>query len=262
MKRIKFWMIVLLPAAWGLFASFQRPAAPAPSGAFTVVIDAGHGGKDPGAVGKISYEKNLALSISKLVQKKLDANGGYKCLMTRSTDVYVGLKERAQLANKNHADLFVSIHLNANENREAYGTETYAVGVHKNKAQLDVMMRENASILYEDNYEEKYDGFDPKSEESYIIFKLQQHAHLKQSLKLAKHIEDEFESRAGRHSRGVKQAGFLVLWQSAMPAVLVEGGFVSNAAEEKFLNTKAGQEKLADSIYRAVKQYRKEQAAG
>ncbi len=231
---------------------------PAPPAAkpFLIVLDPGHGGLDPGALGKISREKDLALNISLQLGELLKADSRpFEVVLTRDKDQFVGLMERAQLANQKKADLFISLHINANESSEPFGTSTYAVGVHKNEAQLQSMMRENAAILFEKDYQEKYDGFDPKSPDSYIIFKLRQHGFLKQSLELAKHIEHEFAHHAKRTSRGVKQAGFLVLWQTTMPAVLVEAGFITNAEEEKFLVTKEGQQYLASAIHRAIDTY-------
>lgn len=225
---------------------------------FTVVIDAGHGGKHPGTLGKTIKEKDVTLQIALELEKiiKRNSEDNIRLLMTRRSDTYVDLNDRAEFSNKNKADLFISIHCNANENKDIHGTETYAMGVHKTEGQLEVMKRENADILKEENYQQKYDGFDPNSEESYIIFKLQQHGHLTQSLDLAKRIERQFDVHAKRTSRGVKQAGFLVLWKTAMPAVLIETGFLSNEKEEKYLTSVEGQQNLAAAIYKAVKEYK------
>ncbi|MCS7074099.1 MAG: N-acetylmuramoyl-L-alanine amidase [Bacteroidia bacterium] len=228
---------------------------PRKGGSFLVVLDPGHGGKDPGALGKTIYEKVVALKVGLAVEKLFKENEPtIKIDMTRRTDVFVELHERAAIANRQKADLFVSIHCNANPSPAISGSETYAMGTHKEDANLDVMMAENASILLEENYQEKYEGFDPKSEESYIMFSLVQNAYLRQSLNLAARIEKEFSTK--RQSRGVKQAGFLVLWKSTMPSVLVELGFLSNKDDEKFLASEEGQQFLANSLYRAIKSYR------
>lgn len=242
-------------SAAALSLSSYAPAPP-PAKPFLLVIDPGHGGNDPGALGKHSREKDLALGISLQLAELLRKDGrNYQVVLTREKDQFVGLMERAQMANQKKADLFISLHINANDSHEPFGTSTYAVGVHKNDAQLQFMMRENASILLEKDYKDKYEGFDPKSPDSYIIFKLRQHGFLKQSLELAKHIEHEFAHHAKRNSRGVKQAGFMVLWQTTMPAVLVEAGFITNAQEEKFLQSNEGQEYLASAVHRAVGKY-------
>lgn len=247
---------VILPALF-LFAftsSFDWTYRP-DSSPFIVVLDAGHGGKDPGCLGEQAKEKEIALNITLKVEKLLNANRSYKtkAILTRKTDEFIGLNERAKIANTQKANLFISIHCNANDNHEIVGTETYAMGLHKNNANLNVMMTENSAILLEDNYKQKYDGFDPKSEEAYIIFKLQQHAHLKQSLDLAAKIENSLKVK--RTSRGVKQAGFLVLWQTSMPSVLIETGFLTNKTDEKFLSSIEGQQYTATAIFKAINQY-------
>jgi N-acetylmuramoyl-L-alanine amidase len=225
-----------------------------------VVLDPGHGGKDPGASGALVKEKNLTLKLSLKVKKLLNENlPKIKVYLTRSTDEFIGLQERAAFANAKKADLFVSVHFNANKNKTIAGTETYALGLHKADDNFDIMKRENSTILLEEDYKAKYDDFDPASAESYIIFKLQQHAFLKQSLSLADLMENEFVKTGKRTSRGTKQAGFMVLWQTSMPSVLVEGGFVSNPAEEKFLATDAGIDLLAKSMFNAIKAYRSRQ---
>lgn len=222
-----------------------------------VVIDPGHGGRDPGALGKIKHEKDLTLRLSLAVEKLIKKNAPHvKIELTRRTDKFVRLADRAEVANKHGADLFISIHYNAANSSAAHGTETFAMGTHKNDGQLDVMIRENSAILLEENHEETYNGFDPTSEEATIIFKLQQHAFLKQSLQLAALIEDQMKAQTKRSSRGVKQAGFLVLWRTTMPAVLFEGGFISNAAEEKFVNSAEGLRAQSMALYRAIMQYR------
>ncbi len=221
-----------------------------------VVIDAGHGGEDTGAVGKHSKEKDIVLSIALKVGKYIEQNmPDVKVIYTRKTDVFIPLHERAMIANNNNADLFVSIHANSNPNTKPFGTETFAMGLHKTKGNLEVAKKENSVIVFEKDYSTKYEGFDPNSAESYIVFSLMQNAYLKQSLKLASYIQDEFKERAKRKDRGVKQAGFLVLWHTSMPSVLIETGFVSNEKEEAYLMSPQGQDYLASAIYRAIKRY-------
>ncbi len=224
-----------------------------------VVIDAGHGGHDPGTKGKLAKEKDVALKIALKVGAYIEKNiPSVKVIYTRKDDRYLALDERAAIANKAKADLFICIHVNANPNTKAFGTETYVMGHHKDEGNLDVAKRENSVILMDENYEERYEGFDPKSPESYILFSLTQSAYQESSLKLAQKIEDQFKSKIGRVSRGVKQAGFLVLWKTTMPGVYVETGFLSNTAEEKFLNSDEGQDLIASGIYRAFKEYKSE----
>ncbi|MGQ9864264.1 MAG: N-acetylmuramoyl-L-alanine amidase family protein [Bacteroidia bacterium] len=220
-----------------------------------VVIDPGHGGKDPGALGKFSQEKHIALSVALALKKLLEKNGAYTPILTRSEDTFVELSQRAEMANQNKADLFVSIHCNANLKKDLLGSETYVLGPHRNQDNLDVVMRENSAILMEKDYQQTYEGFDPNSEEAYIIFSLVQHAYLKQSLQLAAQIEKRQEQHTQRKSRGVKQAGFLVLWKTSMPAVLCEIGFISTPFEEKYLASAAGQAQIAQAIYQALENF-------
>lgn len=223
-----------------------------------VVIDAGHGGYDPGAKGKNSREKDIALAIAlktgKLIQKNCP---GVEVIYTRESDVFVELYRRAQIANQNKADLFISIHCNANPSPLAFGTETYVMGLHKSEANLNVARTENASILLEDNYSARYDGFKPNSSEAYIIFSLFQNAYLDKSLNFASRVESSFTANTNLPERGVKQAGFLVLYKTTMPGVLIETGFLSNASEEAFLNSSAGQDRLSFSIFRAFDDFRR-----
>ncbi len=222
-----------------------------------IVIDAGHGGKDPGAHGFKSTEKNITLNIAlklgNYIKKYLP---DVKVIYTRQTDVFVPLYERAQIANKNQADLFISIHVNSNHNQKPYGTETYAMGLAKTIENLEVARKENAVILEEDNYSAKYDGYDPNSSESFIIFSLLQNTYMEQSLNFATYVQSQFKNSAQRTDRGVKQAGFLVLWKTAMPSVLVETGFISNPEEEQFLDSDEGVDQLASAIFRAFKNYK------
>ncbi len=221
-----------------------------------ICLDAGHGGKDPGALGSISKEKIVTLAVIKKINELIKANNpNLKIKLTRDTDDFIELNERAGIANRMKADLFVSVHCNSNENKSASGSSTYVMGLHKEDDNLDLIMKENSSILLEDNHEKNYDGFDPKSVDSYIIFSMLQNAHLKQSLKLASKIEQYFVEIAKRKSRGVHQAGFLVLWKTTMPSCLVEIGFISNKEEEKFMTSTEGQNFFAKSIYKAIKDY-------
>ncbi|HYX09731.1 MAG TPA: N-acetylmuramoyl-L-alanine amidase [Bacteroidales bacterium] len=223
----------------------------------TVVIDAGHGGKDTGALGSFSYEKDVVLAIALKLGEYIKQNfTDVKVIYTRDSDVFVPLHERADIANKNNADLFISIHANANDNHNAYGTETYAMGLHTNERNLEVAKKENSVITLEDDYTTRYEGFDPNSTESYIIFSLMQNTFLSQSLNFASFVQEEFKDRARRLDRGVKQAGFLVLWKTSMPSVLVETGFISNTSEEKFLNSETGQDYIASAIFRAFRDYK------
>lgn len=222
-----------------------------------VVLDAGHGGKDPGALGKITREKHICLAIAQKVAKHLKATEGIDVVLTRDEDRFIELKRRAEIANEKKADLFVSIHVNSSTSSRPAGTSTYALGMHKAEHNLSVV-RENSVILTEENHEANYEGFDPKSPEGYIIFSLIQNVHLKQSLSLASLVEKKFKS-LGRYSRGVHQAGFLVLWRASMPAVLIETGFISNATEEKYLSSPEGQEAIAAAIYQAILDYKKAQ---
>jgi len=232
----------------------------------TVVIDAGHGGKHPGTSGKYTIEKNITLKVALKLGKLIeDSFPDVKVLYTRKTDVFIGLAERARVATDNHADVFISIHANSlppttpdARKQSIYGTETYVMGVHVNEENFEVAKRENSVILLEENYQEKYQGFDPNSPESYILFSLNQSASIEGSLLLASKIEKEFGKKPGRKSRGVKQAGFQVLWMTTMPSVLVEIGYLSNTKEEKELNDDKVQDSLASSVYRAFKDYKNE----
>lgn len=224
----------------------------------TVVIDAGHGGKDPGCNGKSAKEAQIALKVAlelgELIEKNIPE---VKVIFTRKDDTFVELHDRAGIANKNNADLFISIHCNSGPST-AFGTETYTMGLHTSDGNLRVAKRENSVILQEANYKQNYDGFDPNSPEGHILFALYQNAYINNSLRFAQKIETEFKTKVGRHSRGVKQAGLLVLWKSAMPSVLVEVGFLTNPQEEKYLNEKAGQSYIASGIYRAFKAYKQD----
>jgi N-acetylmuramoyl-L-alanine amidase len=203
----------------------------------------------------VAKEKNITLSIALEVDSLLKKEfKDLKVILTRKTDVFVELHERANISARNKADFFISIHCNANNNKTIYGSETYAMGLHKEDENMSVMVAENSVILLEENYEEQYEGFDPSSPDSYIMFTLLQNAYLKQSLNLARKIESEFK-KSDRTSRGVKQAGFLVLWKAGTPALLIETGFLSNKIEEKYLHSEKGQKAIAQAIVRAIKIY-------
>lgn len=227
----------------------------------TVVIDAGHGGKDPGAVGKHSKEKDIALSVALKTGNYIEKNfPNIKVIYTRKTDKFIDLYVRGQIANDANADLFISIHCNANNSSKIYGSETYVLGIEdkRTKQNMNVAMMENAAILLEENAEEKYGGFDPKSPEALIGLTLLQNNNLDLSLNIAGKIQRQFSERVGRKDRSVYQAGFLVLWKTSMPSVLVELGYLSNSSEESFLRTKDGQVFMASAIYRAFKEYKLE----
>lgn len=224
-----------------------------------VVIDAGHGGKDSGTRGKKILEKDVALKIALKVGHYIEKNvPGVKVIYTRKTDTYISLDERANIANRAHADLFICIHANSMPGGRATGTETYVMGLHKDESNFEVAKRENSVILMDENYKERYEGFDPDSPESYILFSLTQSAYQESSLLFAQKVEDQFKQRVGRHSRGVKQAGFVVLWRTTMPSVLIETGFLSHPTEEQFLSEERGQDLIASGIYRAFKEYKNE----
>lgn len=225
----------------------------------TVVIDAGHGGKDTGALGAISKEKDLNLTVALLAGDYIRKNlPDVKVIYTRERDVFVSLSERAAIANRNNADVFISIHCNSTDSKgaSASGAETYVLGEHKNAANLEVAKKENSSILYEEDAAEQYGDFDLNSPEAYIALSLFQKEYLNQSLQLAAKVQEQFSKRVGRKDRGVQQAGFLVLWKTAMPSILIELGFISNAAEERFLASADGQTYMASAIYRAFRDFK------
>jgi len=225
----------------------------------TIVIDPGHGGKDPGTSGKKTKEKDIALKIALKLGSYIEKNlPDVKVIYTRRDDRYVALDERAEIANRNKAQLFICIHANSMPGAPAHGTETYVMGLHKDRGNFEVAKRENEVILMDENYQARYEGFDPKSPESYILFTLSQSAYHESSLKFAQKVEQQFKQKAGRYSRGVKQAGFLVLWRTSMPSVLIETGFLSQGKEEIFLASAEGQELIASGIYRAFKEYKTE----
>lgn len=228
---------------------------------FVVVIDAGHGGHDTGACDNGVKEKDINLAVAKALQADIQKKiKGAKVVMTRSNDTFVTLQGRADIANKNRADLFISIHTNSvdakNPNRKSVtGTSVYALGLHKDKNNLDVAKRENSVIELESNHQEKYSGFDPSKDESYIIFEMAQKKNLEQSLRFANYAQKQLVSHAGRADRGVKQAGFWVLWATSMPSVLVELDFICNPKSAAFMGSDEGVKKLAAALCNAVEQY-------
>mgnify|MGYP001044497007 FL=1 len=223
---------------------------------FTVLIDPGHGGKDSGTRGGGYFEKKVVLEVSLEVAEQLKSTPDIKGVLTRDKDVFIPLDERARIGNKVNADLFISIHCNAAADTRAYGAETFVLGLHRNEDNFEIAKKENKVILMEDDYEVKYDGFDPKSPESYMTFTVMQEEYLDESILLADKVQKRFTNHLSRHNRGVKQAGFLVLRETSMPSVLIELGFLSNPKEGKFLNSKQGQKKMANAIVKAIKAYK------
>ena len=227
---------------------------------FIVVIDAGHGGKDPGAVsanGKVR-EKDITLKVALMVGESIvKKHPEVKVLYTRKSDVFVGLNDRARMANKADADLFISIHVNAAENRSAKGAETYTLGVEEARTErnLEIAKRENGVILLEDNHEKTYANFNPNSPESYIIFEYMQSEFVKESIHIAQYVQSNFANDANRLDRGVRQAGFLVLNATSMPSILVELGYISNAEEAKYLASATAQQHLSSCISKAFDRY-------
>ena len=252
-EKIKQYILILLSVFIVLHMNAES---------YTIVIDAGHGGKDVGALGQKVCEKDVnlavALQLGELICKNMK---DVKVAYTRTIDEYLTLQERAQIANKVKGDLFISIHCNSLDKRNKQrktikGASTYTLGLHKSEDNLDVAMRENSVIALEENYEIKYHGFDPNLAESYIIFEINQSAHFEQSVDFASRVQKYFVTIAGRVDRGVRQAGFLVLAQTSMPGVLVELDFICNPNQEKFLGSKDGQKKMAESIYEAFVEYK------
>ena len=245
---VKRYIAALLLLCWGLAAL-----------PYTLVIDAGHGGKDPGAQSKTAKEKNINLAVALAFGKLVEQNfKDVKVVYTRKTDVFVELDERANIANRAKADLFISIHTNATAAKVGpQGTETYTLGMHRAADNLAVAKRENSVITLEKGYEEKYEGFDPNSSESYIIFELMQDKNMESSVKLAGLIQKQFSNTAKRIDKGVHQAGFLVLRATSMPSVLIELGYINNPNEAAYLTSTAGVNALAKSIYNAFAAYKK-----
>ena len=241
-----------------LFLITQGLVVAAQNKKFTLVIDAGHGGHDAGALGASSKEKNINLNVALAFGNYVERNcPDVKVVYTRKTDVFVTLHERANIANRHKADLFVSIHTSAlPAGKQAGGLETYTLGMNRANENFDVAKRENAVILYEKDYEQHYEGFDPNSSESYIMFEFMQDKNMAQSVDLAKMVQKRACSSANRQNKGVKQAGFLVLRETSMPSCLIELGFITTPQEEQQLNTRECIDALGYGIFQAFVDYR------
>lgn len=252
-KIFKTIVLFVLISSGNLIFSQDAPADFIPNGIKTVVIDPGHGGKDPGCHGKSTNEKTTVLAIGLKLGEYIKSKYPHiKVIYTRDKDEFIELDQRAKIANDNHADVFISIHANA-ASSAAYGTETYVLGLHRTKSQEEVAKRENSTIFFEENSEDKYKNFD-LSPDAIIARQLQLSVFLDQSINLASKIQEQFKS-IGRHDRGVKQAGFLVLYKTTMPSLLIETGFLTNVKEENYLKNPANQIKIANSIFRAFQEY-------
>ncbi|HLP12920.1 MAG TPA: N-acetylmuramoyl-L-alanine amidase [Flavobacteriales bacterium] len=249
-----------LVAILGLFNVPSKAATPDSLGVRTIIIDPGHGGKDPGCLGTHSHEADVALAISLKFGKMLKDKYGsaIKVIYTRTTDEFVGLQERANMANKYKGDLFVCIHANASANKESKGSEVYALGLHRSDSQLKVADRENSSVLMEENHKSKYADFDLNDPDRYIIINALASTYLDNSLNFAEKISKNFKTTPKLVDRGVKQAGFLVLHQVNMPSVLIETGFLTNKDEEEILNDAKSQEDIAKAIFDAFVDYKSE----
>ena len=257
MTMNRSYIIILLCSLWSVL---PLVGAQAESRDFIVVIDPGHGGRDPGAIGKRGKEKNINLNVALKLGKLIQNNcKDVSIVYTREKDIFVGLDRRAQIANNAKADLFISIHTNSvARGRTVRGTETYTLGLHRTDENLEVAKKENAVILIENDYEQRYAGFNPNSSESYIIFEFLQDKNMEKSVQLATFIQRQFKTTAKRIDKGVHQAGFLVLRETTMPGVLVELGYISTPDEERYLLTESGTDALAQSIYRAFIKYKEQ----
>lgn len=259
MKRLVTYIFTHWPLMFFAALVFLAGSLHAAKNPFVVVIDAGHGGHDPGALGRRGKEKNINLNVALRVGQLIESNcPDTKVVYTRTKDVFVALHQRAEIANKAKADLFISIHTNslASRNAQVSGTETYTLGLHKTQENLEVAQKENSVILIEEDYQEQYSGFNPNSAESYIIFEFLQDKNLSQSVHLARLIQQQFKQTARRTDKGVHQAGFLVLRETSMPSVLVELGYITNPNEEAYLMSEQGVNALAKSIYQAFIGYK------
>jgi len=251
--------IITLPYYILLSGFFIFSPVKAQDARFTVVLDAGHGGHDPGAMSSTSREKDINLAVvldlGAIIEQKFK---DVRVIYTRKTDTYLTLQERADVVNDHHADLFICIHTNASLSPAAYGAETFTLGLAKSRANLDVAMRENSVILLEQDYRKKYKGFDPKSVDSYIMFEFMQDKYIDKSIEFSSSIQKQFVSYCQRTDRGVRQAGFWVLHRSACPSVLVELGFISNASEERYLTSERGQKEMATGVFNAFVDFKKD----
>ena len=256
MRQNRLYIILFLCSLW-LALPLSHLSAQGKD--FTLVIDPGHGGKDPGAIGKKGKEKNINLNVALKLGNLIKENcKDVNIVYTRQKDTFVALDRRAQIANNAKADLFISIHTNSvAKGKTVRGTETYTLGLHRTEDNLEVAKKENSVILIESDYEQRYAGFNPNSAESYIIFEFLQDKNMEKSVRLATDIQKQFRNTAKRIDKGVHQAGFLVLRETTMPGVLVELGYISNPDEERYLLTEAGTSALAKSIYQAFLSYKK-----
>lgn len=287
-KKLKyFFALIALCSVFSAFSPLMRVGA---NRVKTIVIDAGHGGKDPGCSGAVHNEKEVALAVALRLGKLIEENfKDVKVIYTRTTDVFVELEDRAQIANKAKADLFISIHCNAagkavmikdpktgkkrvktyknkkgkivvveKPNPLPFGTETYVMGLKNEEGKMKVATRENSAIFYEEDYEKKYGGFDPESEESYIIMSNYTSAYVIQSASLAMKIQEEYTNKAGRIDKGVHRQSIWVLWRTSMPSILTELGYLTNPLEETFLSSEKGQDYLAKALFRGLRRYKDE----
>ena len=255
MKNKRYFGLLIVVLLLSLCNDLQADGIPDKS--FTLVIDPGHGGNDPGAIYQNVREKDIVLSLALKLGKQINREmPDVKIIFTRNTDIFIPLHKRAEKAIDNKADLFLSLHANSCPTPSVKGTETFVLGMHKTEENLEVAKKENSVILIEDDYTTRYEGFDPNSSESYIMFDLVQEQYFNQSVNIAALIQDNFRNQALRKDRGVKQAGFLVLRQTSMPSILIETGYLSNIEEAKYLNSGKGQEELAKSICAAIKAYK------
>lgn len=260
LKKTRYTLLIILAAVFAGNSTYAR-LVNKESQPFTIVVDAGHGGKDYGCIGNVTNEKTITLDVARRLASKIDSGlPDCKSLLTRETDKYLTLQDRANIANNANGQLFISIHVNSVDKKSkgrqsVKGASVYALGADKAQSSLGVAMRENAVMELDDSYSGNYQGFDPNSAESYIIFELSNDIHLGQSLDFAAMAQEQLVSYAGRADKGVRQAGFWVLWATSMPAVLVELDFICNPHQETFLNSVQGREKCAQALFNAVKQY-------
>ncbi len=256
-KRKQIGVVLLLVLFTAIFYAFVPVAAP--NKTFVLVLDAGHGGKDPGNLGTGRIKKtekdvtlDVVLAVGQMIESKYPE---VKVVYTRNGDTFPTLKERVNVANRNKADLFISVHCNANANTSAYGSESFVMGLHKTEESLATAMKENASIFLEDNQGKDYDGFDPNNPDTYIALSLRENVFLEQSADLAKHVQDFFKTQLGRKDRGVKQAGYYVISFTNMPSILIELGFLTNPTEEDYLQSASGKSALSKGIFTAFDKY-------
>ncbi|NAS30141.1 N-acetylmuramoyl-L-alanine amidase [Flavobacteriaceae bacterium R38] len=253
-KILIFTIIIVVLSSFGYIKNQSKKKK------FTIVLDAGHGGKDPGKVAKVGknryFEKDVALKMILLIGKELEKNDDINVIYTRKDDTFVDLFVRGKIANDANADLFVSLHCNAHTS-QAYGSETYVLGLHANKQNFEVAKAENEAIYLEDDYETNYANYDINSPESVIGLTIMQEEFLNQSIVLAAMIQENFEVKLKRKNRGVKQAGFIVLHQTFMPSVLIETGFITNDKERQYLRSSKGQQEMSKSVVNAIMGYKK-----